>query len=504
MNFNDPGFLEWIATGQMPPGQSQPMSPQDQALDPFPPQQPPPQPPQVRPLAPLPFLGKHPGFQQAMVRSDAANKNYAQATADQSAVQGFIGQQAQAGQQQAVEESQAQAQANQAKREEEQARTAAGTKELRGRIQAYASEGVDPLRLVHNAETWQKVVMGISMAISGFLNPRGPNLAFEAILKLIDRDTQGQEVNLAKKGKQLDMDRQMNMDDEKTSRQSYIEAEEKRMTLLELAKQRANTEAQKLGANASAQANNQLLQAKLDQELEERSAKLYGEIEKTKISAGVGYQANAETRRYHDVQFAQHNMDAAMDATKESLDRSAKKEGSDGVPKGKAEVFDPQTGRSLGLVNLGQERTWQELIGEHNQMRQALLRAGKENKSMDAWDKAPGAGLLGADTPRDVQGDLAFVQDAYVKWSHKGGALTNTELLPLRKIIPEDANGWFRANPQRRIEKAVQMLDEQMMALAKARGLSWTPPAASQTSVDEKRKQLLGDDDIESTGLQIQ
>lgn len=442
----------WLSGGGLQP--PDPMgSPQPQ-LPPQPQVTPPPQP------MPMPMKNPMAGAAGSMLGNfDTTSQNYLQ-----SSMNAYDAQQ-EAARQRSIQEEPLHAQNrkayedNIAARDEQRVMLMERAEDIRKRTQAFAAQDIQPFRLVQNKETWEKVALGISMAIGGFLNPRGRNHVADLILEYVDRDIGGQKADQQRKGAALDAERADNAQALQASRQEFMEKEERRLTLLELAKKEMDIAAAKQGNPAAAALRDQY-KAELEMKIHEKRmdfAKGLLNYDLGLRQVGLGYGQLAQRKEEMKQNIVQHQFDRNMD-----LAQTAMREKRYGVTGGRNYLPVVAGGELIGYVPKA----------SHDDATKWLMAKDAAAATAEALILSQSKRDWWADRP-DLLARIGLGSNAHLEASQLYGQLVkhvrviegsgknwtgNEEQNVYRQITP-GAGGWFQENPTVRLKSFIESLD---------------------------------------------
>lgn len=448
------GMQDWMGTGQLQP--------------PAPVQMPPPQtmapPPQMAP-PPMPMAGQARGIAGPMLQQ-AQQAGQAQKQA------GLARFDAEQTQQRAMAEQMGPAytrdeelyKADMQKKADAEIEFNSRQNAFKQRVSTLAAEDVDPMRVVNNMETWQKIALGVSMAIGGFLNPKGKNHSAELILEYIDRDVKAQEFNQNRKMKALGAEQDMASQDMVRARQAFEDGEAHRLHLIELAKRQAAIEAVRNGSPVAQAARDQL-SAELD-------AKAF-DIVQDATKGLLTYDASirATNQQAHEakqrLEFDKSKLAAttAVDLAKIAVDQTTNTDANNkryGIASGKNFLPVVNDGQMLGFVPKGQHQETSEWLRAADGAKAAAEAITLSQSKRDWWADRPDLlARLGLGSDEHITAEEIYAQ--LVKHTRimegSGKAWTGNEEKNVYRQITKGAGGWLQEDPTTRLRAFVNSIE---------------------------------------------
>lgn len=219
----------------------------------------------------------------------------------------------------ANEENESSFKANAEGREADEEQYRKDADQIYSQIQRDAGQVIDPGAFFREKSAWDNIGMAISMALAGYLNPRGPNMALEIIEKNLDRWIDAKKTNIENKRKEGYEKIQALQGKAAVMNRLRDTAEWKRATVYEMAANQAKL--------VGEQTTDKIIKARSDQfqamarenaAKEAYQAALKGGawmagIMRAKISAGPGYAAVSERGREFNIALPGKSMDTAWD-----------------------------------------------------------------------------------------------------------------------------------------------------------------------------------------------
>lgn len=358
------------------------------------------------------------------------------------------------------------------------------TDQLRSEIDDYSKQQVDPNSFFNHTSTWGKVAMGVSMAISGFLNPRGPNMAFQAINQLIEHDMQAQESNLKRKGEALGMKQRLLGEDVAQENDLFKSREARSAMAWNLVKEQADIQ-QNQTTDPMAKKNAQLLKDMADQKIQQF---LYDGVTKDmdrreKVSAAYATVEAAKQRGKDEM--AQQIQKQAYESYKAPMEaaKAFQKISPDGVPKGEQVIIDPYRGTPVGVVKDGEAENMRAFVLNSQRVDQAmsgmLALSGKNyHPDLPGWREQ---------NVRKIETYISEMQLAELltdKLNSRGGRWAAVIELAKTGAKPET---WFTPDNVEKIKLAQNLMRQRVWLAAKQRQnfVPWLPAPEKMPGIDD-------------------
>lgn len=459
-------------------GAGWPMVPQQPSAPPMPlPPHTPPAPPPQAPVdftmpdfGPAPRPPQSPGDMQGHAAAvDRAQQENMWAQGKLAEAQAPQQQRMQGMQSQAVADDRTQMQANYQAHEERLAQVNQKANQLRSQIRSWADTNVDPNQLFKTAKggpnIWAGILMGISVGISGFLNPRGPNLALAAIERMIDRNIAVQESNLARKGRALHAEESM-LDSERDQTNDWLKtAEGKRAAAwelvgreLEIAGKQTTDDIQR----ATALAMRKEAELKAAQARYDAAKSVYAQEEATKrsrIQAGATIGAAKQNRiGAMEREVLRTATELPVKAYNAETNRiKAEKQGQGQ----RRQLTDPENpSQILGTVSPAMEKEASARVLSDRKAERSLNRLLDTSTSW--WERRPNALGMGSDVLKGMATDFSYL----AAWAKGKGQLElGQALLGMEDDILKGATGtgpdtWTTKDPQAQLSRLREILYE--------------------------------------------
>lgn len=320
------------------------------------------------------------------------------------------------------------------------------------------AESANPDSYFEKTGVWGNLMLGIAMAASGWMNPRGPNQAVAMIEHNIDRYIMSEDKKRARRGEALALEGQAIDAEGKAGEAGYRSAEEKRAIIWELANNKLKSMA---NATSNEAAKASILEAQYAAEQKAAEATLdafktgidaKARIQVAKIGAGPDYARVAEDKRQHkeDLQFGKerelHNvgMKGAQIAVAATTAEAAKTRADKYQPGGAGSALRPvkANGEQIGFAYKDDWKETMHVVDTHREIDDTMNKIIDLAGGTSLWDRRSDVLNLGSEKVHKID---ALYADLIAKIAHGegfGANLTAAEIELIKRRIGTGADTW--------------------------------------------------------------
>lgn len=403
----------------------------------------------------------------------AANADAALGQAKQLEANSKATQQAQAGQvvQQGIEDQRAAFEANAKARAERLKAIQDESNTLRAKVEAYGNQKEDPMRVFNTMSTPGRILLGLQMGITGYLNPQNPQAVMSVMNNLITSDMAAQDSDRKAKGHSLEMLIGMNKSDEGRAEDLFKSDELLRATRWNFVK----TQAEQIGnqqTDATAKARSKVIAAEADKQVNDALLKAAEANVKIKADLSKAYVPLAVEKVRGQIQTNLANTKIANDDVNKALDRESKKSSAvEGVPKGFQAVYDPSSGETLGNVPQVIFKDVENFKTQSDNASQIMSRIMGNEEKMSEWQRRPDLGNFGSDQIHAMQADYAELRKVLKNMDGMGANFTALENEIEQQRIGKGPDTWTTYNNHAKLAHTFDSLQEQIERYAKGKKL---------------------------------
>lgn len=388
--------------------------------------------------------------------------------------------------QQGIEDQRAAFEANAQARAKRLADIQAESNTLRAKVEAYGNEKSDPMRIFNTMSAPGRIVLGLQMGITGFLNPQNPQAVMSVMNNLISADMASQDSDRKAKGHSLEMLIGMNKSDEGRAEDLFKSDELLRATRWSFVK----SQAEQIGAqqtDATAKARSKVIAAEADKQMNdallkaaEANVKLKAEMSRASVPISVakiqGQNQMSLEKVKAQVETNLANTKLANEDVNKALDREGKKTGViEGVPKGFQAVYDPGTGESLGNVPQTIFKDVENFKTQSDNASQIMNRIMGNEQKMTEWQKRPDLANFGSNEIHEMQADYAELRKVLKNMDGMGANFTALENEIEQQRIGKGPDTWTTYNNHAKLAHTFESLQEQIDRYATGKKLkSWS------------------------------
>lgn len=346
---------------------------------------------------------------------------------------------------------------------------------LRQRIQQQAQQTVDQSKFFRDQGTWGNILLGLSVAIGGFLNPRGPNLAMQAIERRIEQDLAIQGDNLDRKEKALHTEEGLLDSDRHDADDLFKNREWRAAQAWEMVGIKAKQMAEAT-SDAQAKAVAMEIVAQAQQKSAERSFKLAEEQQKredaikiAKINTGPQYMQAKLARDKYDQQqqdeaiYGKPAMLNAQDShTRRMQAEAAQTRAATTAQKAQGVTFtDPVLGQQLQLKPTVRYNDVIKKVGNYASFFDSMEEVQKIGEDQGLWDRRTDILNTGSKTTHELKSIYNKMMLDLVGLKDRGAAIPETEMAYLKGQVGDGPDTWSTKDYSDRLKKVRQLYDSE-------------------------------------------
>lgn len=311
---------------------------------------------------------------------------------------------------------------------------------IQRQIRSQAQQEIDPSKFFKDRGAWGSIMLGLSVAIGGYLNPRGPNLALQAIEKKIDQEIQVQDANLARKDrglaleeKALDRDRDLAGDMMKTKEWRSAQVWELvGIKAKQMAERTTDQMAKATAMDIAAQAEKK--SAEVAFKLASDQAQRDNAVKVARINATPGIMAQNQRRREYDQDqrdqaiYGKKAMWAAEDAKTRRMTAEAAQTRAETQQQGAVRTIqDPVSGDVIGHVPKEIYKETHSKLIEYQNVYDLIDDINGRAAKQGLWDRRSDVLNTGGQLDHEIRAAYASLHPAIANLKKRGANITKNE-----------------------------------------------------------------------------